>query len=82
MQMGGVDQISGKDMLVRETTTINQWQRIRAKGSNGKGFKASMQNCLNKVCRDGIPLERRKFDEKACWEANLPMIGKKIENQQ
>ena len=49
MQMGGVGQTSGKDMWVRETTTINKWQRIRAKGSYGKGFKASMQNCLNKV---------------------------------
>ena len=49
MQMGGVGHTSGKDMWVRETTTINQWQRIRAKGSYGKGFKASMQICLNKV---------------------------------
>ena len=49
MQMGGVGQTSGKDMLVRETTTINQRQRIRAKGSYGKGFEASMQKCLNKV---------------------------------
>ena len=49
MQMGGVVQTSGKDMWVRETTTINQWQRMRARGSYGKGFKASMQNCLNKV---------------------------------
>ena len=45
-QLGGVGQKSVKDMWVRETTTINQWQRIRAKGSHGK---ASMQNCLNKV---------------------------------
>ena len=36
MQMGGVGQTSGKDMWVTETTTINQWQRIRAKGSYGK----------------------------------------------
>ena len=36
MQMGGVGQTSGKDMFVRETTTINQWQWIRAKGSYGK----------------------------------------------
>ena len=49
MQMGGVGQTSGKHMLVRDTTTINQWQRIRAEGSYGKRFKASMQNCLNKV---------------------------------
>ena len=49
MQMGGVGQTSGKDMRVRETTSINQSQRIRAEGSYGKGFKASMQNCLNKV---------------------------------
>ena len=49
MQRGGVGQTSGKDMWVRVTTTINQWQRIRAKGSYGKGFKESMQNCLNKV---------------------------------
>ena len=82
MQMGGVGQTSGKDMWVRKTTTINQWQRIRAKGSYGKGFKASMQNCLNKVRRDGIPLQRGKFNEKTCWRANLPIVGKKIENQQ
>ena len=31
MQMGGVGQTSGKDIWVRETTNINQWQRIRAK---------------------------------------------------
>ena len=43
IQMGGVAQTTGKDMWVRETTTINQWQWIRAKGSYGKGFKASMQ---------------------------------------
>ena len=49
MQMGGVGQTSGKDISVRETTTINQWQRMRAKGSHGKGFKASMPNFLNKV---------------------------------
>ena len=49
MQMRGVGQTSGKDMWVRETATINQWQQIRAKGSYGKGFKASMQICLNKV---------------------------------
>ena len=49
MLKGGVGQASGKDIWVRETTTINQWQQIRAKGSHGKGFKASMQNCLNKV---------------------------------
>ena len=49
MQMQGVGQTGGKDMRVRETTTINQWQRIGAKGSYGKGFKASMHNCLNKV---------------------------------
>ena len=49
MQMGGVGQSRGKDMCVRETTNINRWQRMRAKGSYGKGFKASMQNCLNKV---------------------------------
>ena len=49
VQMGGVGQTSGKDMWVRETTTISQWQQIRAKGSNCKAFKASMQNCLNKV---------------------------------
>ena len=47
MQMGGVGQTSGKDMWVRETTTINQLQRIRAKGSYGKGLKASLQNCPN-----------------------------------
>ena len=49
MQMGGVGQTSGKDLWVGEATTINQWQRIRGKGSYGKGCKASMQNCLNKV---------------------------------
>ena len=49
IQMGGVRQTSGKNMSVRETTTINQWQRIRAKGSYGKGFKASMQIWLNEV---------------------------------
>ena len=49
MQMGGVHQTSGKDMWVGETTTINQWQQVTAKESYGKGFKASMQNCLNKV---------------------------------
>ena len=41
MQTGGVGQTSGKDMWVRETTTVNQWQPMRAKGSYGKGFKAS-----------------------------------------
>ena len=49
MQMRGVRQTSGKDMWVRETTSINDWKRIRAKGSYGKGFKASMGGCLNKV---------------------------------
>ena len=49
MQIGGVGQTSGKDMWVRETPTINQWPQIKAKGSYGKGFKASMQNCLNQV---------------------------------
>ena len=49
VQMGGVGQTREKDMWVRETTTINQWQRIKVIGSQGKGFKASMQNCLNKV---------------------------------
>ena len=49
MQMEGVGQTSGKEMWVRETTTIRQWQRTGAKGSYGKGFKASMQSCLKKV---------------------------------
>ena len=43
------DQSGAVHAYIRDTTTINQWQRIRAKGSYGKGFKASMQNCLNKV---------------------------------
>ena len=49
MQMGGVGHTSRKDMRVRGTTTINPWQEMRAKGSYGKGFKASMQNCLDKM---------------------------------
>ena len=33
MQMGGGGRTSGKEICVRETTTIIQWQQIRAKGS-------------------------------------------------
>ena len=39
MQMGGVGQTSGKHMCVRETTSINQWQRIRARDHMAKGSK-------------------------------------------
>ena len=49
MQIGGVGQTGGEDIWVRETTTINQWQQMRAKVSYGKPVKASMPNCWNKV---------------------------------
>ena len=64
MQMEGVGQTSGKDMWVSKTTTINQWQRIRAKGSSGKKFhqcKIASIKCEEMACHCNVENSMKKL---------------------